>query len=199
MPTSEVNRPIHLPSNDEVRALAAHIGIDPSDLVGFSAPPRLEEVGQRWYGPTEGSKWAKDLARRFSRKVRLEGDCWLFTGARQRSGHGSFVANPPQKLRGAVSPVSFAAHRFAWEAWHQLEVPSGRIVMHLCANPDCVKPTHLTLSTLEERMRDVVNMGAKRRPPVRASLVARIAQLERQLSEAKAKLVHLDAGLPIGE
>ncbi|HXI15150.1 MAG TPA: HNH endonuclease signature motif containing protein, partial [Chloroflexota bacterium] len=64
------------------------------------------------------------------------GQCWLWTGAKQGSGHGSFRVG---KLT--------QAHRFSWELTHG-EIPDGLVVCHLCDVPACVRVEHLTLGTM---------------------------------------------------
>ena len=69
---------------------------------------------------------------RFWEKVEKGDGCWLWRGARNSKGYGSF--------RAASGPVG--AHRFAYEATVGL-IPPGMTIDHRCGNPSCVNPDHL--------------------------------------------------------
>jgi len=65
-----------------------------------------------------------------------DGECWLWTGARQTDGagkkwHGVFEDDGPT-----------GAHRFSYEL-HGGEIPEGKQVNHHCDVPHCVNPDHL--------------------------------------------------------
>jgi len=64
--------------------------------------------------------------------VRLEGNCWLWTGAPDGYGYG----------RLEVNGKSVQAHRFSW-TFHGNETPVGAKVSHRCGNKLCVQPKHL--------------------------------------------------------
>lgn len=91
------------------------------------------------------------LLARFDKKVDRHGehDCWLWTGAVQSRGYGSFGFGP----RGATQ--SFLAHRLAYH-WFVGPIAEGMTIDHVCHNLDrtcvggvdcihrlCVNPTHL--------------------------------------------------------
>lgn len=75
--------------------------------------------------------------------------CRIFTGAKNpKSGRGRFWDNG--KL---VYP-----HRVAYEA-KQGPIPKGMVVLHLCDNPACCNPDHLTLGTVKENNHDAILKG----------------------------------------
>jgi hypothetical protein len=87
-----------------------------------------------------------DVTQRFWSYVNKSGDCWLWMGAKQASGHGVMSIGK----RGHVR-----VHRFSWQI-HKGEIPSGLCVCHHCDIPNCVNPDHLFLGTLSENIRDML-------------------------------------------
>ncbi len=72
--------------------------------------------------------------RRFCASVLIiPSGCQLWTGPADADGHGRFLAE------GTV----WAAHRFAWYAWHG-PTPRSRPISHQCGHPLCA-PTTLEL------------------------------------------------------
>ncbi len=74
---------------------------------------------------------AKDLAR-FSRKIRQDGECWRWTGRRDRKGYGQLWHDGQARW----------AHRFAYAAFVG-DIPFDQTIEHVCHNPWCVNPAHL--------------------------------------------------------
>ncbi len=107
---------------------------------------------------------------RFWRKVQKTRDpeaCWPWLNGRSGSGYGVYT------LRGKY----FYAHRFAWELYHGLPVPYGKIVRHLCDNPLCCRPTHLAIGTHADNMADMVAHGRGRRHVLSADQVRELRRL----------------------
>lgn len=71
--------------------------------------------------------------------VDTSGDCWLWTGAVTNGGYGSL---------GRIS-----VHR--WMHKEFVGPVVGKVVMHSCDTPRCVKPTHLTTGTQSENLQDM--------------------------------------------
>lgn len=75
--------------------------------------------------------------------------CQTFTGAKlPKGGHGQIWENGKTAL----------THRVAFEYKHGF-IPEGMVVMHLCDNPACCNPDHLTLGTKKDNAHDAVLKG----------------------------------------
>lgn len=87
---------------------------------------------------------------RFFDKVEVkESGCWEWTGAiRGKSGYGCI------KVNGKVAN----AHRFSF-ILHNVEIPKGLLVRHICDNRKCVNPDHLILGTYKDNYDDAVKRG----------------------------------------
>lgn len=80
----------------------------------------------------------KDMVR-FTRKIRQQGDCWRWTGHRDRKGYGQIWHEGMVRW----------AHRFSYAAFIG-EIPPAKTIDHTCHNPWCVNPAHLRVLTREE-------------------------------------------------
>ena len=78
---------------------------------------------------------------RFWAKVDKTGECWLWTGARDRRGYGSVGIDGRTRI----------AYRVAYE-WLVGAIPAGLELDHLCRNPSCVNPAHLQPVTHRENI-----------------------------------------------
>lgn len=90
-----------------------------------------------------------DVATRFWAHVEKGPGCWLWTGARTWSGHGTFNVGAKKFDR---------AHRVAYRLVHGA-IPDGLVVCHQCDNPPCVNPAHLWLGTQGDNLRDMMAKG----------------------------------------
>jgi hypothetical protein len=84
-----------------------------------------------------------DDAARFWSYVDVDGDCWEWTGQRDRDGYGR-LWRPAGKTR--------VAHRIAYELLVG-PIPEGLQLDHLCLNKCCVNPDHVEPVTLAENCR----------------------------------------------
>lgn len=83
----------------------------------------------------------EDSERFWARVSRRDDDCWLWTGAVNHNGYGTFYMRKP-------TPGSFRAHRITWKAANG-DVPKGFDLDHaVCRNTRCVNPAHLEIVTL---------------------------------------------------
>ena len=92
--------------------------------------------------------------------------CRTFTGGKEHGGHGRISQNG--KL--------VCAHRVAFEHKHG-PIPKGMVLMHLCDNPACCNPDHLTLGTQKDNIHDSVLKGRHTRKNALPSLLDRIELL----------------------
>lgn len=75
--------------------------------------------------------------------------CLTFTGAKlPKGGHGQIWENGKPVL----------THRVAFE-YKYGSIPEGMVVMHLCDNPACCNPDHLTLGTPKDNAHDAILKG----------------------------------------
>jgi len=84
----------------------------------------------------------RPIHERFLDKVEFTESCWLWQGARQSGGYGSFAV---------TSKTIVKAHRFAYEFWVG-PIPDGLNLDHLCRVRNCVKPDHLEPVTQRENV-----------------------------------------------
>jgi hypothetical protein len=76
--------------------------------------------------------------------------CWMWTGRIDKDQYA--------KVR--VGNVEVRASRLSWRI-HNGPIPTGLLVMHLCDEPRCVRPSHLSLGTTESNQFDVSRKGRK--------------------------------------
>ncbi len=90
---------------------------------------------------------------RFWAKVDKSGDCWLWTGSKDRKGYGKLSIG--SRVNGSKRPHS--AHRIAWVLAHG--DPGRACVLHRCDVPACVRHDHLFLGTVADNNRDMWRKG----------------------------------------
>jgi len=94
------------------------------------------------------------LLDRFASKVDRSGECWEWTGAKDRYGRGM--------IHDGTRLVT--APRIAWLLSTEKMPPADKYVCHSCDNPSCVNPAHLWLGTNSENMLDAFRKGRIVRP-----------------------------------
>jgi hypothetical protein len=81
---------------------------------------------------------------RFWAKVKKTDGCWHWTGA-TKAGYG--------KCYEPITLRALYAHRVSWQLqWG--EIPDGYVIHHRCHNKLCVRPSHLSLETASDHVRD---------------------------------------------
>ncbi len=83
----------------------------------------------------------------FWSKVDTTGECWNWTGARDKAGYGMLTVS-------SVARNSLRSHRYAWQYIYGKTLPVGMSVLHKCDNPSCVRLEHLWLGTRADNNRD---------------------------------------------
>lgn len=85
---------------------------------------------------------------RLLQDVRVEGDCWIWTGTSDGRGYGQLTTHNRH----------YSAHRLSCEI-AKGPIPSGLVVMHACDVPPCICPDHLFVGTQSDNIRDMFNKG----------------------------------------
>jgi hypothetical protein len=82
------------------------------------------------------------------------GPCWLWTGALDHQGYGTFT----WQGRGEGGLVWIGAHRAAFLLDGGRLAP-GEQALHRCDNPPCVRRSHLFAGTIADNQRDSYAKG----------------------------------------
>lgn len=85
---------------------------------------------------------------RFFSKVEMTNSCWLWKGAKTKSGYGVYSFNCKY----------IRAHRASYLI-HKGEIPQGMLVLHSCDVRDCVNPDHLHLGTPKNNTQEMMDRG----------------------------------------
>ncbi len=89
---------------------------------------------------------------RFTCKIAVTSDCWLWLGSKDIRGYGAF------RLQ---SYTSIRAHRLAWALANGI-FPT-QYICHACDNPSCVRPSHLFEGSQLDNVRDMHRKGRSRK------------------------------------
>lgn len=105
-------------------------------------------------------EWPRFITHFWSR-IRRSGDdkCWLWSGAQNSRGYGTVGWRDPN----TGVKTMYSSHRLAYHFTHGAP-PAGMCVMHICDNPPCCNPAHLTLGTVAENNRDRAAKGRNAKP-----------------------------------
>lgn len=139
--------------------------------------------------PMRGKEY-RPLMDRFNSKVQrgAPDECWRWTGTILKMGYGNFRSGPG---------TTEYAHRFAWRAHNNAEIPAGLVVRHSCDNRWCVNPAHLSIGTHADNVMDKVRKG---RQGAKCKLTPDQVREIRRESAAGARQVDLAAkyGVTVG-
>jgi hypothetical protein len=86
------------------------------------------------------------VRRLMARVEKKKNGCWIWTGAKIKTGYGEL-----QFRRMCQAPVM--VHRLSWALFHG-DVQKSQQVLHKCDTPACVNPEHLFLGTQTDNNHD---------------------------------------------
>jgi hypothetical protein len=90
--------------------------------------------------------------RLFSRIIKQDDECWIWTGSKAESGHGHINVGKNKMMK---------THRLSW-IFLRGPIPDGLCVLHHCDVPACINPDHLYVGTVQNNVDD---MWARGRQP----------------------------------
>jgi len=93
---------------------------------------------------TEKTKFER-MNNNFERYVVRKKGCWEWTGPKDSSGYALLSTS---KRLGTNK-----AHRYSWSVANG-KIPKKLLVRHLCNNPTCTNPNHLSIGTHQDNMND---------------------------------------------
>jgi len=89
-----------------------------------------------------------DVYDRLWSRVSFGPKCWTYNGVKDSDGYGWIKDGGKQLL----------AHRVVVAEETGVDL-SGKLVLHVCDNPACVRPDHLRVGTHKDNMRDMSSKG----------------------------------------
>lgn len=107
---------------------------------------------KRKYNSRSYPKMGQIEIEKFLMKIKIEDNCWIWIGMRNRDGYGGFNIDRP----------AYRAHRLMWELFGP-SIKPGQCLLHICDNTFCVRPTHLKIGTQKDNVVDRDNKGRSRR------------------------------------
>ena len=95
---------------------------------------------------------------RFWKHVNKTDTCWTWQLKLNRDGYGSIQ----------IDGKSILAHRYSVVL--DGRDPAGKVVMHTCDNPACVRPDHLKVATQADNVKDMIVKGRYVKPQSKLSI-----------------------------
>jgi hypothetical protein len=96
---------------------------------------------------TEADFWAKG-------KLDEKTGCINWQGSKSKQGYGFY----------SLLQRTIKAHRYAWALTHNVEykdMTRSMVIMHLCDNPSCFNPAHLSLGSHKDNIQDMLAKGRR--------------------------------------
>lgn len=109
--------------------------------------------------------------------------CWEWRAGGDQDGYGIFYPSRDKGIR---------SHRFSWMLRHG-DIPAGLKVLHACDNPSCVNPSHLSLGTDLDNVRDMDRKGRRRNNPARGEANGKARLTIHQVMQIRARAVTGDS------
>jgi hypothetical protein len=112
----------------------------------------------------------KDIRRIFSKVIRAQNGCWLWTAGKNEGGYGQI----------RFGKKMWIAHRLFYYLYNG-SIEQRLYVCHTCDTPACVNPKHLFPGTAKDNMDDCFKKGrhtnifTKGRIPENASIAKKLA------------------------
>ena len=114
--------------------------------------------------PGKGYGHNRNTMADFWRYVRKTPTCWKWIGDRNtRNGYGRFHIHLTYRR----------AHRVSYELAYG-KIPPGKLVLHKCNVPACVRPDHLYAGTISDNSIDCVKAGSNNNMKLTPAIVHRI-------------------------
>ena len=102
----------------------------------------------------EKSLRKRPVLERFWAKVEKTSGCWYWSGTKTKAGYGQIN----------IDGVPVYAHRLSWEIYNKKKIPKGKMVLHHCDNPPCIRPTHIYVGTASDNSKDCIRRGRAKHP-----------------------------------
>lgn len=116
----------------------------------------------------------KNITERFWPQVRASGDCWVWTGCKDRDGYG-VIRHEGRQWR---------TNRLAWFLACG-PIPDGLCVLHRCDTPACVRIEHLWLGTNAENIADRNRKGRTCGGAEHSAVMRRVAARGERVKRAR--------------
>lgn len=126
------------------RAIARELGIGK-----VTVDRKLKALGLK--SNFKANRKVEPLEVRFWRNVSRQGDCWEWTGTKNKKGYGTIDVETRTTL----------AHRLVLKLTG-VDLPDDKKVLHSCDNPPCVRPSHLSVGTSADNNADMVAKGRQK-------------------------------------
>ena len=96
--------------------------------------------------------YSKDkILNKIAERTIISDNCHIYKNMLDPDGYGRVYAGITDGKK-----IVLSVHRFIYEYYNKA-IPKGRVVMHSCDNPSCCNPSHLSVGTHAENVKDAIN------------------------------------------